>query len=490
MYTTLTDFFDNFKKEFSALIGIIGMPDPEDPVAFSEWAVGLMNGNESFTINSLEEYIKAFISETCTGFMALMVQMIDEAIRKAKSVRKDMNMIVERRDDHRELLLSFGTLSFSRTYYKCTGTDGPGYTYPIDTILGIDQYQRLSSGISNDLTNAAITRSFQKASEEVTGGAVSAQTVMNKLRQSTPPPMLDFPNKLKPDVLHIDVDEDHVHVQRKGDRTQSKSVIVPLATVYEGISHHRKRGICRNAFSISRYGVSADDFWDNVVSEIEKIYDISDTLVYIHGDGAKWIKAGLDWFPHSTFVLDEYHKNKYIKKTFSGIPSSESKPFHEELREILKVKDKEDILCLQGELVSRYPDRIQTIMEGTGYLYNNFDGIRIRQTDPESSNGGATEPHVSHTLSARLSSRPMGWSEKTLKAFAPILAKGKAIYGVKTEDAPDQKVKARFYVKDRKVAAHPFSRILGLPDPTISVSIPTQGKVTPLYKALKPYFGV
>ena len=291
-------------------------------------------------------------------------------------------------------------------------------------------------------------------------------------------------------MLHIDVNEDHVHVQKKGDRTrQPKSVIVPLATVYEGISRHGKRGICRNAFSISRYGVSVDDFWDNVVSEIEKIYDISDTCVYIHGDGAKWIKSGLEWFSHSTFVLDEYHKNKYIKKTFSDIPSSESKPFQEELREILKTKDKEDILCLQGELVSRYPDRIQTIMEGTGYLYNNFDGIRIRQTDPESRNGGATEPHICHTLSSKLSNRPMGWSEKTLKAFAPILAKGKAIYGVKADDTPNDNLKARFYAKASKVAAHPFSRVLGLPNPTISVSIPTQGKFTSLYKALKPYFG-
>ena len=488
MNTTLTEIIDNFKRELVSLMEFIGMPDPEDLTAFSDWAVEMMNnGNESITINSLEENFKALISRTCTGFMASMIQMIDEAIHDAKSVRRDMNLAVERRDDQRSVLLSFGTLLFNRTYYKCTGTDGPGYTYPVDNILGLGQYQRLSNGISNDITNAAIYQSYKKASGEVTGGAVSAQTVMNKLRESVAPSVPNAPIKSKPAALHIDVDEDHVHVQRKGDTSKAKSVIVPLATVYEGIYHLGKRGICINPFSISRYGLSADDFWETVLDEIEKIYDISDTVIYIHGDGAKWIRTGLNWFPHSKFVLDEYHKNKYIKKTFSGIPASEAEPINEQLREILESKDKDNILCLQGELIFRYPDRMKTIMEGTGYLYNNFDGIRIRQDDPESKNGGATEPHVSHILSSRLSSRPRAWSEKTLTAFAPILAKGIAIYGMEAEEPQEEKI--RLYVKDRKEKSHPFARILGLPDPDNSVSIPTQGKVTPLHTILKSYFG-
>jgi len=45
--------------------------------------------------------------------------------------------------------------------------------------------------------------------------------------------------------------------------------------------------------------------------------------------------------------------------------------------------------------------------------------------DTGANNGGCTEPHVSHGLSSRLSSRPMAWSKTTLQKLAPVLAVGK-----------------------------------------------------------------
>ena len=66
-------------------------------------------------------------------------------------------------------------------------------------------------------------------------------------------------------------------------------------------------------------------------------------------------------------------------------------------------------------------ERKTTILEAANYLLNNFDAIHICTTASEARNGGATEPHASHVLSSRLSSRPMGWSPKTLKKFVTIL---------------------------------------------------------------------
>ena len=43
-------------------------------------------------------------------------------------------------------------------------------------------------------------------------------------------PEVTFPQKRTVPYLHIDADEDHVHLQKGG-----KSTIVPLITVYEGI---------------------------------------------------------------------------------------------------------------------------------------------------------------------------------------------------------------------------------------------------------------
>ncbi len=497
MNTILANFFNDFKERFESLFDSLEMPDPENHDAFRLWSMKLLGKDRSLSIDYLEEQIKTIISQSSTSILAMFLAMIDRSIHDAKADRKALNMVVERANDQRSLLLSFGALQFQRTYYKCTGTDGPSYSYPVDQILGLDPFQKVSNGISNDLVNASITMSFQKASENVTGGAVSKQTVMNKVRESTPLEIPESPVKKVVTALHIDADEDHIHRQMKGEvpkdtsKKINKSAVVPVTTVYEGINHHGKRGICINAFSVSRYGCSADNIWEETLCEIEKRYDISNAVVYIHGDGAPWIRTGLTWFPKARFVLDDYHKNKYVKKTFSGIPKNESDPLQKKLREILNAGTKEDLLCLQGDLVAKYPHRVETIMEGTGYLYNNFDGIQIRKADEEARNGGASEPHVSHILSSRLSSRPKGWSDQTLKAFVPILAKGMAIYGnahVFNADKAETDAKAK-QSNSTKGKKHPYSRVLGLPDPSISVSIPTQGKVNSLFNALRPFFG-
>ncbi|MGN0450769.1 MAG: recombinase family protein [Acutalibacteraceae bacterium] len=67
------------------------------------------------------------------------------------------------------------------------------------------------------------------------------------------------------------------------------------------------------------------------------------------------------------FVLDKYHKNKAIKAMTAGI--------------------------------------------------ENKYRISICKKDERANNGGCTEPHISHVLAARLSSRPLAWSETTLESF-------------------------------------------------------------------------
>ena len=73
-----------------------------------------------------------------------------------------------------------------------------------------------------------------------------------------------------------------------------------------------KRIYCREVFHVSEYGKTPDDLWEQVSSEIAKRYDLDGNNVYLHGDGASWIRGGLEWIPEAVFVLDKYHKNKAI----------------------------------------------------------------------------------------------------------------------------------------------------------------------------------
>ena len=92
-------------------------------------------------------------------------------------------MVVERRKETRQVVTQLGVVSYRRTYYACR--EG-GYCYPIDKVVGLESYQRVSSSVGSQLVDAACEMSYAKASRVVTGGLVTKQTVMQKIRQATP----------------------------------------------------------------------------------------------------------------------------------------------------------------------------------------------------------------------------------------------------------------------------------------------------------------
>ena len=263
------------------------------------------------------------------------------------------------------------------------------------------------------------------------------------------------------------------------------SSYAPLISVYTGIEKQGKRGICKDVFHISEYGRGADGLWETALNEMERRYDLSDTKIYLHGDGAAWIKAGLDWLPNCTFVLDRYHVNKALQEAVSGMDAESGNEYRNSLLAALREGNEEEFQSVRKKMLTRWPDRENSIMEHTDYLLDNFQAIHIWHTDPEARNGGATEPHVSNVLSARLSSRPMAWSKDTLRRFLPILAVGSCALDPKVDDVYETPVQeSRIVTKAHRKAC----RRLGLPDPDLAVHLPaTSGKVTPLFNALRPF---
>jgi hypothetical protein len=279
-------------------------------------------------------------------------------------------------------------------------------------MLEINRGQRVSDSLGLDIASAAAEMSYAKSSKYVVGGELSRQAVMHKVRNSKPKDK-NISVKRSVKALHVDADEAHITL------TNGKKGIVPLVSVYEGIERLGKRHYCKNIFHISEYGLSGTALWQKVLDEIDSHYDLDDTVIYLHGDGAAWIHTGIEWLPRCIFVLDKYHRNKAIKAMCSGLGDSESRDITETY--ICKsLLDGDDKLFLT--IVQSLPDGGRQTMGYIKYLWNHRKGISICQTDPEANNGGCTEPHVSHILSSRLSSRPCAWSKSTLKRLAPILA--------------------------------------------------------------------
>ena len=427
------------------------------------------------TVEDAEKFFTNKISDAVTTLMTAYYEQLDAQLLADKKARRKAGLVVERRSCARELLTSLGMIRFKRTYYKQTADGECGYTFPIDAVAGIEHYQRLSCDVSQRLVDVAQEMSYARSSKVVTGGSVSGRTVGNKVRQSAAVTPVTVRKSIP--VLHVDADEDHVTLQR------GRNTIVPLVSVYEGTDRQGKRGVCRNCWHKASYGQKPDDFWEETLNEIERRYDLANTKIYLHGDGAAWIKKGLEWLPNSVFVLDRFHKNKAIKKAVSGIEYSVGKKYAKVFYEALRDGDKDLFEQATQSLLDQYPEREKTITQNTAYLLDNYDAIRISETDPEAIRGGSTEPHVSHVLSARLSSRPMAWSKKTLEKFVPILAAGQSRIVPKHETQVMEIVKKQIKKLDGKP-----KHTTGLTDPRLAYAMPGRtGQVTPLFNALRRF---
>ena len=190
----------------------------------------------------------------------------------------------------------------------------------------------------------------------------------------------------------------------------------------------------------------------------------------------------MEFLPNCVFVLDPYHKNKALRQAVGGLEEKQAEKCRKKLYEALKGGEKERFASLAETL--RETQAAKSAKEALKYLRNQFDAIHIRFIDPETRNGGATEPHISHILSSRLSSRPRAWSEETLRHFVPILASGRFLLKKERDDSPQNPLKSSKRKKKNKTV--PFS--LGLPDPDRALSLPARsGKVTPLFHALCPF---
>lgn len=219
---------------------------------------------------------------------------------------------------------------------------------------------------------------------------------------------------------------------------------------------------------------------------IELRYDLSNTKIYVHGDGASWIQKAKEWLPNVTFVLDRYHYNKYRKTVFACLDREQRGTYAFRLQNAILKHDEDKLIQIWRELLEANPDREEPLSEAFPCILNNLDAIAVYNEDYEARNGGATEPHVSHVLSERLSMRPLGWSRETLRHFVPYLGSGEFFLKKnKPEILP--------VVKEKTEAAKPVrpakpKNCLGLIDPDLAVESPVMSyKVTELFRLFKSF---
>lgn len=372
----------------------------------------LENISSGKKLEEIEPILLKNCKETTVKIVEEYITVLDKEILSDKELRKKCGYSVERKNDKRKIYTSIGEINYCRAYYKKASG---GYEYLTDKLLGVEARERVSMPIKRELVNQAKEVSYGKSSRNVTNGEISRQTVMLSIRQSNQKPK---PSETPKSVSSLHIDADEAHITMIG----GKKAIVPLISIYEGVERESKRGKCKNIFHISEYGLSTEELWEKASEEIYSKYDLSQAKIYLHGDGGAWIQRGIENFRDTQFVLDQYHKNKALMSMLAGTTSKERENFDRELRWALNHNEKELFKQLTACLCDLMPERKEEILKNGQYLAKYIEAIAIRKTDIEANNGGCTEPHISHILASRLSTRPMAWSSETLTHLAPILA--------------------------------------------------------------------
>jgi len=409
----------------------------KDIKKIEEVAKSLLSGEKD--VDHLSQEIHDCVMNLACSLNGEIYEKIDEEIRN--SLVRKKKWVVEQRNEPKSILDICGVVKFNRTGYKNKNTGE--YVYLLDKVLRFDAHQRISLGAAARILEETVQSNYRKGGKSASPYDAASKQAVKRLVHNT---VIDFPlkepaKKKEPNTLYIVADEDHVSAQfwnKKGDlakdsRGNTINTLMPkLVCVYEGIENEsgeksknpRYRLIGKHYFSGIYKGESENiRLWDEVRDYIHTVYDVSSLeRIYIIGDGAAWIKSGVEVLENSRFVLDKYHMMKYINASVSHL-LDHAEEVKGEIWECINGNHKKRLQEIYGKIfsVTEEGSKYDEVTRAFNYLLNNWSGISIRKRESARLRCCA-EGQVSHVLSARLSSRPMGWSELGCDQMAKLRA--------------------------------------------------------------------
>jgi len=465
-----------------------------------------------FGLRKIEKVIETFVAEKkdlADLVLGLQENLFDLGRNILSEVLEDMDEYIfnsgERkkkyesvRKEQASLLTSFGMIVYNRRYYK--SKENGNYIHLVDEYAGINPHDRVSADVVINTLEEATESSYRKAGTKVAyDSELTKQAVMNKVHEIE---VVDAPlpssEKKTLRVLYIEADEDHVALQnkaRRDDKQRKVGISMPkLVYVHEGIDAE-KSTVGRNVLKNVRYfggDIKSEDLWLKVAQYIDEQYDEKAIeTIYISGDGASWIRMGLQWIPKSRFVLDNHHMNKYIRIATAHLPDE---MMYYAIKDAIEWPDKKRTAAAFDKILKQTENETKkgSVREAKKYILNNWDGIEIKEEKAGEIVGCSAEGHVSHVFSERLSSRPKGWSKVGADQMAQLRIykrNGGKIYDlVMVQKKKEQKEKE---IREQEELINSFRRASARHEDAVNTNLTVlqAGHKTALYRALRGIAG-
>ena len=380
------------------------------------------------------------ISDELRALGVLMIQetleQIDQQIRR--SGKRKESWVIEK-NCHKKLVTSLGAVDFTKTLF--TNKESGKMACLLDQILGLAPHARLTEDAEARLLTEAVQTSYRRGGEAstISADSVSKEAVKDRLHSLEIPDEWEKPEtKRVVDYLYVEADEDHVSLQfqkTKGDLEKNaagqknNALISKMVYVHEGIEPDAPKSR-RHHLKNPRYFADVcgdrenNAFWDRIYQYICDTYDVDRIKrIYLSADGGGWIKSGMKRINGLIFVMDEFHLSKYLIRLTSHMKDSTGDA-RKELYDAIRHGTKGEFNEIVDRLRDCLPDEsgVSRIEEARAYFLNNWMPARRRLLHQDGVIGCSAEGHVSHLLSSRMSSRPMGWSRIGAKKMTRLRA--------------------------------------------------------------------
>lgn len=366
------------------------------------------------SLDNLEHIIYQKAMEWARNTYRAVLDCIDDQISKKRArqfsiVRKDETW-------HTTIL---GSVKVKRRYYRAR--DG-SYHYLLDELMGLTKHRHISRQVQRLSLEMAAQMPFRRASEimsRTTPVSLSHQTIC-RIVERVAGICLDghdraiahlastgeIPWGKSMHVSRLLVEADGVMIPLQGE--SRRRIEAKLGISYEGhcrVGRDRYRTVGKQVFADI---TGSNSFWASMMLKIGQNYDLSGTGTVIGGDGAGWIRQGVDCF-NSSYNLCRFHLNRNLTRTLGY-----EREVLRKVKEALRTGDVPLAVRLLEEAKLRASgDRRKDITRLAGYIKVNTTGIA---PDTDTSGGlrgtGAIEGNIDKIIVRRMKNQGMSWSIK------------------------------------------------------------------------------
>jgi len=377
-------------------------------------------------IEEMEETVQGIMLEAGQQTFGMGIKEIDERI--AEKVPKGWQNVGT---EERWIVSSIGALRYKRRVYL---DENRQRRKPLDEILGIKRYGRMSERVHKIGSSLACMGTYRLAASQLswliktpishsavqrmawtTGNRIADGEEAERRRVFESGGQIES-GRVEAPVLYGESDGVWVHLQREKRKSAEVRVGI-MSTGRKQIGKDRYR--LENKRCITAIGLNSEMWQEQIVREAHLFYDLSQTQILISGgDGNQWVRHSFDRMEiPQEFVLDRFHLHRAARQAFQD---------REEARQMVTRLRREGFAVVHHDLrkqIEQAEGRKRELLEEFfKYVRHDQDGLLDLEYRGHSQPAhlGAIEGNVDKLVVHRMKGRGCSWRLRGVRAMLDL----------------------------------------------------------------------